>query len=123
MHGQPRFLEVGYSIGDRQAEERLLPASADAGTAVLAAQPVGGGRHTLFELVKGKELPGIAKDIGAASWGQFFLKYVLSHAAVTVAFRGTLCPDHMADDMGAMRGPLPDAVQRKKMAAYFDTVK
>ncbi len=120
---KPDFMEVGYSIGDRQAEERLLPAAADAGTAVLAAQPVGGGRHTLFELVKGKELPGIAKDIGAASWGQFFLKYVLSHPAVTVAIPGTLSPDHMTDDLGAMRGPMPDAAQRKKMAAYFDTVK
>ncbi len=120
---KPEFMEVGYSIGDRQAEERLLPAAADAGAAVLAAQPVGGGRSPLFKLVKGKALPPIAGEIGAASWAQFFLKYVLSHPAVTAAIPGTTSVGHMEDDLGAMRGRLPDAGERRTMAATFDAMR
>ncbi len=120
---KPGFMEIGYSIGDRQAEDRLLPAAADAGTAVLVAQPVGGARHPLFRLVQGKEIPEFAKDIGADSWGQFFLKYVLGHPAVTAAIPGTTSAAHMSDDLGAMRGRLPDPAERKKMAAYFDTLR
>ncbi len=119
----PGFMEIGYSIGDRQAEERLLPAAADAGTAVLAAQPVGGARHPLFRIVQGKELPEMAMDIGAASWAQFFLKYVLGHPALTAAIPGTTSAAHMADDLAAMRGRLPDMAERKTMAAYFDTLR
>ena len=119
---KPQFMEVGYSIGDRQAESRLLPAAADAGTAVLAAQPVGGAHHPLFRLVQGKELPGIAEDIGAETWAQFFLKYVLGHPAVTAAIPGTTSAAHMSDDLSAMRGRMPDAAERQKMAAYFDTL-
>ena len=120
---KPDFMQVGYSIGDRQAEERLLPAAADAGTAVLIAQPVGGAKHPLFRLVQGKALPDLAKDIGAGTWGQFFLKYVLSHSAVTAAIPGTTSAAHMSDDLGAMRGRLPDANERKKMAAAFDALR
>ena len=120
---KPEFMEVGYSIGDRQAEERLLPAAADVGAAVLAAQPVGGGRNSLFNLVKGKELPPLAKDIEATSWAQFFLKYVLSHQAVTAAIPGTTSAAHMSDDLGALRGRLPDAGERKRMAALFDAMR
>ncbi len=120
---KPNFMEVGYSIGDRQAEERLLPAAIDAGTAVLAAQPVGGGQTPLFRLVQGKNLPELAKDIGAATWAQFFLKYVLSHPAVTAAIPGTVSAAHMTDNLGAMRGRLPDEGERKKMAAFFDAFK
>ena len=120
---KPEFMEVGYSIGDRQAEERLLPAAADSGSAVLAAQPVGGGRHPLFRFTQGKQLPDLAKEIGAESWAQFFLKYVLAHPAVTAAIPGTASAAHMADDLGAMRGRLPDAGERKKMAAYFDGLR
>ena len=120
---KPGFMEIGYSIGDRQAEERLLPGAADAGTAVFAAQPVGGAKHPLFRIVQGKELPGIAKDIDAASWAQFFLKYVLSHPAVTAAIPGTTSAAHMTDDLAAMRGRLPDDGERKKMAAAFDALR
>ena len=116
-------MQIGYSIGDRQAEDRLLPAAADAGAAVLAAQPVGGAKHPLFRLVQGKALPDLAKEFGADSWGQFFLKYVLGHPAVTAAIPGTTSAAHMSDDLGAMRGRLPDMAERKKMAAYFDTLR
>ena len=119
---KPDFMEVGYSIGDRQAEARLLPTAADAGTAILAAQPVGGAHHPLFRLVKGKELPPIAKDVGAETWAQFFLKYVLSHPAVTAAIPGTTSATHMTDDLAAMRGRMPTAGERTQMAAYFDTL-
>ena len=120
---KPDFMQVGFSIGDRQAEERLLPAAADSGAAVLAAQPVGGAKHPLFRLVQGKPLPEMAKDIGAASLAQFFLKYVLSHPAVTAAIPGTTSAAHMGDDLGAMRGRLPDAGERRKMAALFDALR
>ena len=120
---KPDFMQVGYSIGDRQAEERLLPAAADAGAAVLTAQPVGGVKHPLFRLVQGKALPEFAKEFGVESWGQFFLKYVLGHPAVTAAIPGTTNAAHMTDDLGAMRGRLPDTAERKKMAAYFDTLR
>lgn len=120
---KPDFMEVGYSIGDRQAEERLLPAAADSGAAVLVAQPVGGGRSPLFKLVKGKPLPPVAVEIGAATWAQFFLKYVLGHPAVTAAIPGTTSVAHMEDDLGAMRGRLPDAAERKAMAAAFDAMR
>ena len=91
--------------------------------AVLAAQPVGGAKHPLFKLVGGKPLPDVAKEVGAASWGQFFLKYALGHPAVTVAIPGTTSAAHMGDDLGAMRGRLPDAGERKAMAAAFDALR
>ncbi len=120
---KPDFMQIGYSIGDRQAEERLLPAAADSGVAILAAQPVGGAKHPLFKLVGGKPLPEMAKDIGAATWGQFFLKYVLGHPSVTAAIPGTTSAAHMVDDLGAMRGRLPDAGERRRMAAAFDALR
>lgn len=120
---KPEFMQVGFSIGDRRAEARLLPAAADAGAAVLAAQPVGGIHHSLFQTVKGKALPEMAKDIEAASWAQFFLKYVLGHPALTAAIPGTTSAAHMVDDLGAMRGRLPDAAERQRMATYFDTLR
>ena len=120
---KPDFMQVGYSIGDRQAEERLRPAAADAGVAILAAQPVGGAKHPLFRLVAGKALPDVAKEIGADTWGQFFLKYVLGHPAVTAAIPGTTSAAHMDDDLGALRGRLPNAAERKRMASAFDALR
>jgi diketogulonate reductase-like aldo/keto reductase len=120
---KPEFMQVGFSIGDRQAEARLLPTAVDAGAAVLAAQPVGGIHHSLFQIVRGKALPPMAKDIEVVSWAQFFLKYVISHPALTAAIPGTTSAAHMGDDLGAMRGRLPDAAERRQMAAYFDTLR
>jgi aryl-alcohol dehydrogenase-like predicted oxidoreductase len=110
---KPDFLEIDYSLDDREAETRVLPAAAEIGAAVLTALPFGRGR--LFRAVQGKSVPDWAAPFGAASWGQFFLKYLLGHPAVTAVIPGTTNPAHMADDLGAGRGRMPDAAERRKM--------
>jgi aryl-alcohol dehydrogenase-like predicted oxidoreductase len=76
----------------------------------------------LFELVAGKPLPPWADEIGCSTWSQFFLKFVISHPAVTCAIPATSRVDHMLENMHAVKGPLPDAAMRRRMAQYFDTV-
>jgi aryl-alcohol dehydrogenase-like predicted oxidoreductase len=115
---KPDFVELNYSIGDREIEARLLPACADAGAAVLTALPF--GRNSAFRAVRGKELPEWAKEFDAATWGQFFLKFLLGHKAVTAVIPGTTKAEHMADNLAAGRGRLPDESQCKKMAQFFD---
>lgn len=114
---KPDFVELNYSIGDREIEKRLLPACADAGSAVLTALPF--GRNSVFRAVKGKDVPDWAKEFDAASWGQFFLKFLLGHKTVTAVIPGTTKADHMDDNLAAGRGRLPDETQRKKMAEFF----
>jgi aryl-alcohol dehydrogenase-like predicted oxidoreductase len=114
---KPDFVELNYSIADREIEKRLLPACADAGAAVLTALPF--GRSSVFRVVKGKALPDWASEFDAATWGQFFLKFLLGHPVVTAVIPGTTKADHMADNLAAGRGRLPDEVQRKKMAVFF----
>jgi aryl-alcohol dehydrogenase-like predicted oxidoreductase len=114
---KPDFVELNYSIADRDIEKRLLPACADAGSAVLTALPF--GRSSVFRAVHGKPLPDWATEFDAASWGQFFLKFLLGHKAVTAVIPGTTKADHMADNLAAGRGRLPDEMQRSKMAAFF----
>jgi diketogulonate reductase-like aldo/keto reductase len=109
------FLQLPLSISSREAEKRLLPAAADAGAAVLVMRPFEEG--ALFSAVKGRPLPPWAAEIGAASWAQVFLKYVLSHPAVTCAIPATRRPDHMRDNLAAGIGPFPDAKTRRRMAA------
>jgi diketogulonate reductase-like aldo/keto reductase len=117
---KPDFIELNYSLGDREAERRLLPAAAELGVATLIDVPFGGpGGRNLFGAVKGKTLPEWARDFDAASWGQFFLKYVLGNGAVTVVIPGTGNPEHMADNLGAGRGRLPDAAQRQQMVRFL----
>jgi aryl-alcohol dehydrogenase-like predicted oxidoreductase len=118
---RPDFLEVDYAIDNRKAEERLLPAARDAGTAVLTALPFGRGR--LFRAALGKPLPDWAKEFDCASWAQFFLKFVLSHPAVTAAIPGTNKAEHMLDNLGAAHGRLPDADQRKRMLEHLDSLR
>jgi aryl-alcohol dehydrogenase-like predicted oxidoreductase len=118
---KPDFVELNYSIGDREVEQRLLPACIDAGSAVLTALPF--GRSSVFRAVRGKELPHWASEFDAASWGQFFLKFLLGHRAVTAVIPGTTKADHMADNLAAGRGRLPDEVQRKKMAELFASLR
>jgi aryl-alcohol dehydrogenase-like predicted oxidoreductase len=118
---KPDFVELNYSLGDREVEARLLPACADAGSAVLTALPF--GRNSLFRAVQGKELPEWAKDFDAASWGQFFLKYLIGNPAVTAVIPGTTKADHMGDNLAAGRGRLPDETQRKKMVQFFEALK
>ena len=114
------FIQVNYSLADRVAAERVLPLAIDRGIAVLVNRPFGNGR--LFGAVKGVELPGWAADIDATSWGQVFLKYIISHPAATLPIPGTTKPHHAEDNMAAARGRLPDAALRRDMEAFFDAL-
>jgi aryl-alcohol dehydrogenase-like predicted oxidoreductase len=118
--GDIDFIQVNYSLAEPDADRRLLRAAADASTAVIVNRPFAEG--AMFRRVKGKPLPDWAKDIGCATWAQFFLKWILAHPAVTCAIPATRNPAHMADNMGAASGPLPDEATRRKMAAYFNSL-
>jgi aryl-alcohol dehydrogenase-like predicted oxidoreductase len=117
---RPDFIELNYSLRDREAEKRLLPAAAELGVATLIDLPLGGHGNSLFRKVQGKPLPDWARDFDAATWAQFFLKYLLGNGAVTAVIPGTNKVEHMADNLGAGRGRLPDAAQRQRMAQYFE---
>jgi len=117
---KPDFLEIDYAIDNREAEKRILPAAADAGTAVLVALPFGRGR--LFRTALGKQLPDWAAEFDCTSWAQFFLKFILGHPAVTAVIPGTSNPRHMMDNLGAGRGRMPNAQQRERMVKYVDSL-
>jgi aryl-alcohol dehydrogenase-like predicted oxidoreductase len=114
---KPDFVQVDFSMDNRDAEKRVIPAAADAGAAVLTALPL--GRTSLFRAVKGKTLPEWAKDFDAATWGQFFLKFLLGNPHVTAVIPGTGNAEHMIDNLGAGRGRMPDAQQRGKMVSVL----
>ena len=116
---QPDFVQIDYSLDDREAERRILPAAAEVKAAVLTALPFGRGR--LFRAVHGKELPDWARAF-AGSWAQFFLKYLLGDPRVTVVIPGTADSAHMTDNLGAMRGALPDPEQRQRMVAFIGSL-
>lgn len=119
MREQPDFVQIDYSLDDREAEKRILPAAAEVKAAVLTALPF--GRARLFRAVRGKDIPEWARGF-AGSWAEFFLKYLLSDPRVTAVIPGTADPAHMTDNLGAMRGPLPDPDQRKQMEAFAATL-
>jgi diketogulonate reductase-like aldo/keto reductase len=112
------FLQINYSLGERDSQNRVLPLAQDLKVAVIANRPFAEG--ALFRRAKGKSLPPWAAELGIASWAQYFLKWIVSHPAVTCAIPGTGNPKHMADNLGAGLGKLPSAEQRKEMTAYFD---
>ena len=114
------FLQINYSLGEREAEKRLLPLAAELQVAVISNRPFVEG--ALFRRTKGKPLPPWSAELGIASWAQYFLKWIVGHPAVTCAIPGTARPDHMADNLGAGRGALPDAAQRRRMAEYLDAL-
>ena len=119
MRSEPLdFVQFTYSIARREAEARLLPLAAERGCAVIVNRPFDGGG--LFHRVRGRPLPGYAAEIGCANWAQVFLKFVISHPAVTCAIPATSQPAHMRENMGALRGPMPDAALRRRMADEFD---
>jgi len=118
--GQYDFLQINYSLAERDAEQRLLPLSLDTKTRVIINRPFAEG--ALFRRTKGKPLPPWAAELGIASWAQFFLKWIVSHPAVTCAIPGTGRPDHMKDNLAAGQPPFPSGEQRKKMAAYFESL-
>lgn len=111
------FVQLNYSLVEREAEKRLLPFAAEKQLAVLVNRPFAEGR--LFNRARGKSLPAWATDIGCASWAQFFLKFIISHPAVTCAIPATSKLDHLADNMRAGLEPIPDAKDRDRMARYF----
>jgi len=115
------FVQVNYSMAERNAERRLLPAAAETGTALLVNLPFARGK--LFSAVRGKQLPEWAAEFEAASWGQFFLKYILAHQAVTCVIPGTDKPEYMLDNLNAGRGRLPDAAMRRKMTEFLDSFR
>jgi aryl-alcohol dehydrogenase-like predicted oxidoreductase len=120
LREKPDFFQINSSLGDRDAEQRLLPAAREVGAAVLTNVPF--GRNSLFAKVRGKPLPGWAADIDATSWAQVFLKFLLSHPAVTAVIPGTDKPEYMLDNLAAGRGRLPDAALRKRMIADWDAL-
>jgi diketogulonate reductase-like aldo/keto reductase len=117
---KPDFFQVDYSIDNRDCETHLLPTAKDEGIAVLVNLPF--GRSALFARTKGQPLPAFAAELGIQSWAQYFLKFVISHPAVNVAIPGTNDPAHMLDNLGAGRGPMPDAATRQRMIAYWDSL-
>jgi aryl-alcohol dehydrogenase-like predicted oxidoreductase len=117
------FVQVNYSIDDRESAETLLPLAQERGVAVLVNIPFGGRRGgNLFRRVANRPLPDWAAEFDATSWSQFFLKYVVSHPAVTCAIPGTTKVAHLEDNQRAGRGRLPDASMRKRMEAYWDAL-
>lgn len=114
------FLQINYSLAERNAEKTLLPLAMERQVAVLANRPFGEG--ALFGKVRGKALPAWAGELGIESWAQYFLKWIVSHPAITCAIPGTGNPRHVRDNLAAGHGTLPDASARKRMAEYFDAL-
>src|ERR1051325_8885373 len=101
------FIQVDYALDNRDAGARILPLAADRGMAAMINLPFGRGR--LFNAVQGKKLPEWAAEFDCSSWAQFFLKYIVSHPAVTCAVPGMAKAEYARDNLGAARGRLPDA--------------
>ena len=109
------FVQINYSVGEREAEQRLLPLARERGVAVIANRPFAGG--DLFRRLRSKPLPSYAADIDASSWAQLLLKFVVSHPAITCAIPATARTDHLEDNMRAGYGRLPDERLRARIAA------
>ena len=114
------FVQINYSLEQRESAERLLPLAADRGMAVIINRAFGGGR--IFEAVGERPLPEWTKELGIESWAQFLLKYALSHPAVTLTIPGMTKAHHVDDNFGASHEPMPTAAQRQKMEAFFDAL-
>jgi diketogulonate reductase-like aldo/keto reductase len=113
-------VQVHYSIHTRMAEDRILRAAVDRGTAVLVNMPLEKAR--LHKIVAGRPLPDFARELGIETWAQFFLKWVISHPAVTCAIPATANPEHLLENVAAMRGPLPDRDMRVRMVRHMETI-
>lgn len=114
------FVQLTYNLGNREAESRLLPIALERGIAVIVNRPF--QRGSLFRRVKGRPLPAWASEFDCNTWGQFFLKFAVSHPAVTCAIPATTKVKHMRDNMQAGQGRLPDAAQRTRMIDYLESL-
>jgi aryl-alcohol dehydrogenase-like predicted oxidoreductase len=112
------FIQVDYALDNRETGKRILPLAADRGMAVMINLPFGRGR--LFDAVQGQQLPPWAAEFDCASWAQFFLKYIVSHPAVTCCMPGTAKVEYLLDNLGAARGRLPDAAMRRRMETFIE---
>ena len=114
------FFQVSYNLADPEADQRLLPLAAERGAAVIVNRPFDGG--DLFQRVKGHALPGWAAEIGAKSWAEVFLKWIVAQPAVTCAIPATSQLGHLRENMRALAGPLPDAALRKRIAGDYERI-
>jgi diketogulonate reductase-like aldo/keto reductase len=114
------FLQINYSLAERDAEKRILGICNDKNIAIIANRPFAEG--AMFKRVRAKPLPPWAGEIGVASWAQYFLKWIVGHPAITCVIPGTGNPAHIADNVAAGFGTLPDEKMRKQMAGYFDSL-
>ncbi|ODR99443.1 aldo/keto reductase [Methyloceanibacter methanicus] len=114
------FAQVTYNMADRAAEDRILPLAQEKGIAVIANRPF--RRKELIDRFEGKDLPPWADEIGAKSWAQFLLKFVVSHPAITCTIPATTRVDHVRENLASGSAPLPDAKMRGRMADYIKTV-
>lgn len=114
------FIQINYSLEQREAAERILPLAADRGVAVIINRAFGGGR--IFEKVGDQPLPGWAREFGCESWAQFLLKYAIGHPAATLSIPGMTKVHHVDDNFGAARGRLPDEDERKQQEAFYDSL-
>jgi diketogulonate reductase-like aldo/keto reductase len=116
---KPEFIQINYSLGEHGADDSLLPLALDSGVAVLVNRPYMSGR--LFRAVGKRELPEWAQSF-ATSWGQFFLKFIVSHPAVTAVIPATSSVRHMTDNLAAGFGEMPDAGMRARMISFIDSI-
>ncbi len=114
------FLQINYSLAERESENKILEICREKNIAVIANRPFAEG--AMFQRVRGRPLPPWAAEIGVASWAQYFLKWIVGHPAVTCVIPGTGKPEHIADNVAAGFGALPDEAMRKRMAAYYDAL-
>jgi diketogulonate reductase-like aldo/keto reductase len=114
------FLQINYSLAERESDKRLLDMCRERNIAVIANRPFAEG--AMFRRVRGKPLPPWVAEIGVASWAQYFLKWIVGHPAVTCTIPGTGSPAHIADNVAAGFGALPDEKMRKRMTEHFDSL-
>jgi len=114
------FIQVDYALDNRGAAERIIPLAQERGVAVMVNLPFGRGR--LFEATRGRPLPDWAAEIGAASWAQIFLKYIVSHPTRPIAIPGMAQVRYVEDNLQAARAPMPDAAMRRRMEIFIDSL-
>ena len=114
------FIQVDYALDNREADKRILPLAADRWMAVMINLPFGRGR--LFQAVQGHKLPQWASEFDCKTWAQFFLKYIVSHPAVTCAVPGMAKVEYVTDNLAAAQARLPDPAMRRRMETFIDSI-